>query len=275
MRRHDTDFLIIGAAKCATTWLQKSLQRSPAFFLPDPELHYFSRDYHRGDEWYFSHFDPAPATAILGEKSNSYLTDPPAAERIHRAMPNVRLVAQIRNPVDRAYSDYCMLLRRGEVSRNIEDHLDPRTAGTKRFIHHGLYGHHFQRFIDMFGRDQLLILFYEDVRSAPEAQLRLLASHVGFAGDPPPPLREKLKDKEAAIVPGWLRSTLRPVRKVLDPIRNTTPLVTLRNAVARQVEYPALRPDLRARLQEFYSDDIMRIENMTHRSLKAWSETAP
>ena len=47
-RMEDIDFLIIGAAKSATTWLQRSLQADPAVYMPDPELHYFSREYHRG-----------------------------------------------------------------------------------------------------------------------------------------------------------------------------------------------------------------------------------
>ena len=274
MPRHNVDFLIIGAAKCATTWLQRSLQRSPACFLPDPELHYFSREYHRGDAWYFRHFDPAPEGAILGEKSNSYLTEPQAAERIHRTMPNVRLIVQVRNPVDRAYSEYCMLLRRGEVSRNIDDYLDPRKTGTQRFIQNGLYGQHLQRFVDLFGRQSLLILFYEDVRSAPHAQLRALASHVGHDGDLPPPLQEKLKDKEAAIVPLWLRRSLRPVRSVLDSVRDTAPVVALRNAVARPIRYPALRGDLRSRLQAFYTDDIARLETLAQRPLTSWMQAA-
>src|SRR5882672_5350922 len=52
MQMNDIDFLIIGATKSATTWLQQCLQQDPSIYMPDPELHYFSREFHRGDKWY-------------------------------------------------------------------------------------------------------------------------------------------------------------------------------------------------------------------------------
>ena len=79
-------FLIFGAAKSATTWLQRSLERSPTISMPSPELHYFSDEYHRGADWYLSQFDFSKPDAIVGEKSNTYLTQPEAAERIREAL---------------------------------------------------------------------------------------------------------------------------------------------------------------------------------------------
>ena len=81
MKLNDIDFLIIGATKSATTWLQKSLQLDPAIYMPDPELHYFSREYSRGHDWYLDQFKPSRDYLIAGEKSNSYLDEPQAAAR--------------------------------------------------------------------------------------------------------------------------------------------------------------------------------------------------
>src|SRR5262245_42993527 len=99
----DIDFLIVGAAKSATTWLQRSLQADTSVRMPDPELHYFSREYHRGADWYFNHFGLGAKDKLVGEKSNSYLDTPQAVHRIARHLPHVKIVAQLRNPVDRAY----------------------------------------------------------------------------------------------------------------------------------------------------------------------------
>ncbi|WP_299281941.1 hypothetical protein [uncultured Tateyamaria sp.] len=85
------DLLIIGGAKCATTWLQNSLQRNFDITMPDPELHYFSRNFSKGPAWYADQF-PRPRGAILGEKFNSYLTDPAAGARIKDHAPNVKLI---------------------------------------------------------------------------------------------------------------------------------------------------------------------------------------
>jgi hypothetical protein len=120
MLMEDIDFLIIGATKSATTWLQRSLKADPSVVMPtrDLELHYFSREFHRGSKWYLSHFpDRKEVGQVVGERSNSYLDTPQVAGRVHAALPHAKLVAQLRNPVDRAYSDYCMLYRRGEVAR--------------------------------------------------------------------------------------------------------------------------------------------------------------
>lgn len=132
------DFLIIGAAKCATTWLQMSLAENPSVFMPEPELHYFSREYHRGSDWYRAQFAEAGAATIIGEKSNSYLTEEPSAERIAHDLPHVKLIVQLRDPVQRAYSSYCMHLRRGAVTKDIRRYLDPdRKADGDRFLDRG------------------------------------------------------------------------------------------------------------------------------------------
>lgn len=139
MEMGDIKFLIIGATKSATTWLQQSLQLDPQVYMPDPEIHYFSRYSDRGDQWYLDNIKPPSESLLIGEKSNSYLDTPAAAGRIHRSLPNVQLVAQLRNPVERAYSDYCMLHRRGDASADIERYLDPRQGAGGRFLEGGLY----------------------------------------------------------------------------------------------------------------------------------------
>ena len=123
MKLADIDFLVIGATKSATTWLQRSLQADPDVFMPDPELHYFSRELQLGDDWYLDQFAGAAPGQRIGEKSNSYLEDPQAAARIARSLPRARLVAQLRSPIERAYSDYCMMYRRGEVGRDVARYL--------------------------------------------------------------------------------------------------------------------------------------------------------
>jgi len=86
-----------------------------------------------------------------------------------------------------------------------------------------------------------------------------------------PPVKKKVKDKNEAMVPLPLRKALAPVRFVLDPVRNTWPVRSLRNAVARQVEYPALTDDLAKRMGDFYAEDIARIEKHDPGVSHAWA----
>ncbi|WP_300070125.1 sulfotransferase [uncultured Ruegeria sp.] len=265
------DFLIIGAAKCATTWLQQSLTQTPAIYMPGPELHFFSREYDRGLGWYRKQFEGCDTSGLIGEKSNSYLTVPEAAQRIRDFAPNARLVLQMRDPVQRAYSDYCMLFRRGEVTGRIEDYLDPAQAANGRFLSDGRYAHHLDRFYDLFPADQVLLLAFEDVRANPTGNLEKVRAHLNLQDMLEPPVKKKVKDKNEAMVPLPLRKALAPVRFVLDPVRNTWPVRSLRNAIARQVEYPALTDDLAKRMGDFYAEDIARIEKHDPGVSHAWA----
>jgi hypothetical protein len=144
------DFVIVGATKAATTWLSHNLSAHPEVFLPSQELHYFSRFYDRGEDWYAAHFQGARATQRIGEKSASYLPHPEAAQRLRRLLPPAKLIAQLRHPVERAYSDYCMHYRRGEVSRDIDRYLDPARTPIPRLLEDGFYHRHLTGFLGVF-----------------------------------------------------------------------------------------------------------------------------
>lgn len=268
------DFLIIGAAKSATTWLQNSLQANPGIFMPDPELHFFSRHYDSGLDGYLRQFDVAEER-IAGEKSNTYLSEPAAAERIARHLPDALLIAQLRDPVARAYSDYCMLFRRGEVGANIEDYLDSRRAAEQRFLSHGLYARQIDRFLAVFPHDRLLVLFYEDIKVDAQGSLDRLAVHIGCKDPLARPVAERVKDARHPVVPPRLRRILTPLRPVLDPVRHLAPMQRLRASVARELVYPPLTPDLTARMVDFFSGDMERLERLTGRDLAIWRRHHP
>src|SRR5690349_5454229 len=140
-QRHLPQFLIIGAVKAATTWIADQLRARDDVFMPGPEPHYFSRVHDRGDDWYASLFAEARAGQMIGEKSADYLADANAPARVAALLPDAILIAQLRNPVDRAYSDYCMHFRRGYVGRDVERYLGKRPE-TPRFLQSGLYARH-------------------------------------------------------------------------------------------------------------------------------------
>lgn len=271
MQFEDIDFVIIGAAKSATTWLQTQLQADPAVYMPDPELHYFSRQYDRGHDWYLAQFSDEGIGKTVGEKSNSYLYEPGTAARLHQSLPHVKLVAQLRNPVERAYSNYCMLLRRGEVSSDIASHLDPSRNENPRFHIGGKFASHLEPYIDLYGRDSLLILFFEGVALEPERQLSRVRSHIGL---PPRPHvaapRKKVKDKTVPTVPPQIRRSLGWMKPLVRPLRGTAPFEAVRGMVARKTEYPQLTDDLRERLNDYFYPSIETLEELSGQSLSHW-----
>lgn len=271
MQFRDIDFLIIGATKSATTWLQQSLQQDATIFMPDPELHYFSRYYDRGDHWYLSNFAGQEHRRLRGEKSNSYLGMPQSAERIREKLPHALLVAQLRNPVDRAYSDYCMLYRRAEVGRNIAQYLDPRQAAGGRFLDRGLYYQQLQRYIDRFPMEQLLVLFFEDLKVDAGAQLSRVRRFLNLNDDfAPQPLAKKVKDKTQPIIGPRLRLLLRPLKPALAPFRQTAAFRRLHSMMTKELQYEPLSGDLRARMVEYYASETEKLGALVGRDLTGW-----
>jgi hypothetical protein len=198
-------FLIIGAAKSGTTALHVLLRQHPEIFLPrHKESHFFLWERDRRPDFrgpgddnlirlavtdlsaYEALFAGADDKALRGESSVFYLYVPGTPERIARELPNVKLIALLRNPVHRAHSAYNHLAREGRVTktfaqalaeeeRYIADHYEP----TWHFTRCGFYHEQIRRYLDVFDRRQLGIFFHDDFRARPAAFLRDV---LGFLG---------------------------------------------------------------------------------------------
>ena len=173
------DFAIIGAPKCGTTFLYHLLAKHPLVLhtaLKEP--HYFDLFYEKGDEWYRRCFPP-PRVAEDGRKTVScdatpgYLAHPKAPRRMARLVPRARLIALLRNPVDRVYSGYHFFgSRRGwdtaAFGRYVEEAFrDPhRTVLSK-----GVYVDQILRWREFYAEDRMLVIKSEDFFADPRHTL--------------------------------------------------------------------------------------------------------
>lgn len=126
------DFAIIGAPKCGTTSLYSFLCSQPGVAPAlTKEIHYFdeAQKYELGDLWYRHNF-PVRGRGITGEATTTYLLHPLAPERMSRSAPDAKVIAMLRDPAERAYSDYQMQLRAGMEYMSFEDALDAEEART-------------------------------------------------------------------------------------------------------------------------------------------------
>ncbi len=264
-------FMVIGAVKAATTWIGHQLRHHPALWLPSAEPHFFSAEYNRGLDWYRSLFADAPSASTIGEKSADYLADPDAAERIAGALPDIPLIVQLRDPVERAYSDYCMLFRRGQVGGDPSLYLDHHKAAGGRFLEGGRYAHHLARWHKHFPPERLKIILYEDIRRSPEAIVAQVCEHIGVPIHvAPEAIADRRNDSRAEMLPLSLRKALRPLRPLLDPMRSNPVFSQIRASLAQPVRYPPLTPELRASLRDYYREDICHLERMIGRDMSAW-----
>ncbi len=189
------DFLIIGAQKSGTTWLAEQLRAHSRIYMPSGELHFFDRPDHyaRGIEWYASQFQHAGEDRLAGEKTPNYLFMPDSphapdgAHRIARHLPNVRLIAVLRDPVRRAVSAVNHMIRDGIVSplRSV-DHLLGRHCHQLPWLvlEPGVYARQLAVYFELFSRDRMLVLYYEDdVVASPEASIQLVCNFLGLAAE--------------------------------------------------------------------------------------------
>jgi len=262
--------------KGATTWIAHQLRNHPQLWLPDAEPHYFSSEYERGPAWYASLFDPAPAERIVGEKSADYLAHPLAPARMASALPDARLIVQLRDPVRRAYSDYCMLFRRGWVSDDLRGYLQGTKPEGARFLTGGLYGAHLGRFLLHYPRNQIHIILYESLRQAPEKAIADVCTHIGVPVHiTPDEVASRKNDSASPMLPLPLRRILQPMRPILDPLRSHPLMAKLRASLAAPVRYPPLTDELQHMLREYYREDILILQDMLQQDLSHWLTGTP
>jgi len=173
------DFVIIGAPKCGTTFLYHLLTKhphvEPAAFK---ETHYFDLLFEKGTEWYRQCFLPScqkdGQRTITGEATPGYLFHPHAAKRMARVIPEARLIALLRNPVDRTYSAFHYFqVRHGRQKGTFEETIAAAFDRPRenRFLKAGIYVDQLLRWARFFGREQMLVLKSEEFFEYPQETL--------------------------------------------------------------------------------------------------------
>lgn len=281
------NFLIIGAQKSGTTSLYYYLSQHPDIFMvPDKELHYFTylddedHKYYLTEEGYLSHFQDGAGFKAVGEASPSYLYSKAAPSRIKAFNPNMRLIAILRNPVDRAYSNYLHNLRRGtepvdDFMKAIQLEAERIKDGWDFSFHYaakGFYHEQLQRYYDVFDRDQLKVVLLDDLRKNPLETMRQLFAFLQVDTNFQPDLSARHNTAGIAknkVIGGWLNrlqrsSAVNRVIKVLVPYK-------LREKLKRSIyTTPPMPEKAKETLYEVFQDDVTRLQTLINRDLSDW-----
>ncbi len=286
------NFIVIGAAKAGTTSLHWYLAEHPEIFMTkvkdpgyfaygvdgegqllwgEPERHVFPV---RTLAEYEALFADAGGAKAVGEASTTYLECPEAPGRMRALLPAVRVLCSIRHPVDRAYSDYIMHLRRRGLPFDPARELTASAAWARpesRWMRIGRYHEQLMRYYEAFPREQIRVLVFDDLRRHPQAFTRDVYRFLGVddsfvpdfntphaaGGIPASPLLEKVFLRAAASsVKTWI------------PTRTANWFRRLRGRTLRQP--PRLPPDLRRELTVPLRDEIQRTSELIGRSLEHW-----
>jgi hypothetical protein len=180
------DFVVIGAMKCATSTLHDQLAAQPGIFMSTPkEPNFFSDDdvYARGLDWYRGLFAAAAETDLCGESSTHYTKRPrlpSALERMRPVLPHARLVYVMRHPIDRLVSHYMHEWSERRVSGTIDHEI----GSNPDLVNFSRYGMQLEPYIDAYGPENILPIFFERMVRQPQETLERLCRFIGYTQTP-------------------------------------------------------------------------------------------
>jgi Sulfotransferase domain len=293
------NFLIIGAQKSASTFIHVCLAEHPEVFMPINEITYFEdpdfREIKR--EEFEQLFADVNGEKAVGIKRPNYLAKPEVPGRIKEMIPEAKLIAVLRNPVQRAVSAYFHYVNNGfippappekSMTRLLDGEYKQSYPKSEEILEYGLYHKHLERYLSFFDRGRILILFQDEIAKDNLAQLRKAYQFLEIDDSYVP---RQLNDRPQAVVYSIPRLKILRLRneRLYDYNSDRTRLYIreqgrLDKAVCRTIdrldrhllsrvfgnEKPALSEELRRKLHAFYAEDVGHLEELLGVNLERW-----
>jgi hypothetical protein len=296
--QHKPDFLVIGASRSGTTTIHAALAAHPQIFVPaEKSPNFFTAEDLRvlpnsaalramkghtiqTINQYERLFRRSSGFRCRGEVSPVYLQSIYAAERVCRELPNVRLIAILRNPIDRAYAHYLGRRRDGLETRHpfadaiAEELADPsaKPMAFNNYLAIGRYAYYLKTWYESFAKEQILILFFDGFVLD---SLKVLEQIYDFLGVDSGLTLPALEKKNVSGIPSQplLRSLWTSSVMLRARLRPYLPK-ELRDRCGRlflsQLNRPSLPDELRPVMADYYSSYIRILEQLSGRPLQGW-----
>jgi hypothetical protein len=297
------NLFVLGAAKAGTTSIHHALARHPGVFMSRvKEPKYFAfRDETRtftgprdpGNdrefvvrERYLELFRDRGGARFAGESSTIYLYSPVAAANIRDAVPDATLIAVLREPLERAYSNYLHARQRGlepegSFQRAMELEEERIAAGWGPLWHYkrkGLYADQIERYLARFPRERIFVGRFDDLRADPAGFFRRIFEFLGLSPETPPDAaiaRNESRTVRSPLLHRLLRSP-RLLPRTMRSRLGSLPLAGRACALLERLQaanLEAARPlpaDARRAFQDYFAADIERLEAMLAWDLGGW-----
>jgi len=295
------DFFIVGTQNSATTSLYWHLKQHAQIFMPAlKEPHHFSRlapphemrylvTQVASTQDYLKLFAHAKTGKLMGEASTSYLWEPGTAKRIHGVNPKAKIIAVLRDPVERAYSHYQMDRREGWQDKPFLEALQSDYAATRKgygisrlYVELGLYAEQIKRYLDLFGPEQVLVLGFDQfgAKSGGGASGNLTRDIALFLGiEPPAQPNARIERVEnefrvarfnftRRLAGNWFAR--RAGQILISPQRGS--IYTIKRTVfeplfLKRAERPPIDSDAKEWLISIFRDDIAALEKLLNRPM--------
>ena len=291
------NFLIIGAEKSGTTALYHYLKQHPDIFMPkikEPDFFAFdglnTKFEGPGEEGrmsinniddYASLFKTCTGQRAVGEASPIYLFEPKASKNIHKYIPNVKIISILRNPIERAFSSYLMLIR--DNRETASDFLEALNLEKQRKEYNwawnwqyrevGKYYVQLRRYFELFDQNNIKIYLYEDFEKDPLNVLRDIFSYLEVNEEFVPNMqrRHNVSGMPKSQLLHYMLTTKHPIKETIKKglphewIKEITANIKLRNLYK-----PELNLETRNLLLKYYLEDVLKLAELLDRDLSTW-----
>lgn len=275
------DFIGIGSGKCGSTWLYDNLVKHPEICDRNlKELNYFSDLYEKHPiSWYESQFADCTPEMKKGEFSVTYISHPEAAARIHQHYPDVKLLAIVRNPVKRAFSNYLHSIRKGDIPADLAfpDYIDD----AQRLVP-GHFAEHLQRFYACFDAQQIRVIVTEEFIRNPLQGYQDIYRDIGVNDTAfVPPGYDKRRNVAKSYRFLWLENILvrsyrglskRGYTKLVKRITESGIANHIRSLNRDSRPVPEIDEESQRRLLAYYRPYNRQLEELLGKDLSVWDK---
>lgn len=283
------NFLGIGTAKAGTTTMFEILKQHPQIFLPDvKEVCFFDEKYDKGLDWYLRHFTGVKDEKAIGEITPYYIYDKTVPKKISEDLgADIKLILILRNPADRAYSNYIMTSARGLDNRSFKEAVDNENKSKNNlqnypvkihYINRGFYDVQVERYRKYFDQEKMLVLlFEEDILKNRKKTFKKIFKFLEvddydlFTDIDSKPAAKWRSDKINYLLntPNIINQSVKkllPQRNIRMMIKHKLIKVNTKK-MANRKEFKELRKHL---IDNVYKESILNLEKILNRDLSVW-----
>ncbi|MFX1378911.1 MAG: sulfotransferase domain-containing protein [Promethearchaeota archaeon] len=275
------NFLCIGAERSGTTWLYELLKNHPEIYLYPhlKEINFFSENYHKGLNWYKQFFVGSRKSSYraIGDISPQYFHEKDAPLRIAHVLPKISIILFLRNPVNRAFSEYTY----NKLILNIKDSFIDFLKKRDRAYKIGFYSQHLKRWFEYFPKEQFLIFVFEELMSDKFEALRQITDFlkINYNLLDKTKITSKIHSSEIPRFHGLYTQGYKFANKINDflvskdlylissNLKRFKKLFELSNSKRGKEK---LSPKLRQELYLKYREDILELEKLIGKDLTEW-----
>ncbi len=278
------NFIIIGAGKCGTTSLHDYLNQHPQIYIcPKKETFFFINEVVRSKykhwgavtdiEDYRALFADAAEDSVIGEISTNYYAHPESAQLIYNLIPEVKIIAILRDPAERAFSSYQMYVMAGLENQDFARIIDKDIKYVKR----GFYYAQLRPFFNRFDRHQIKICLYDDLCKDPTLFIQDLFRYIEIDPNFIPNMNKRGREgglpknkafHKIVTQKNILRTFIASILKLFMPLSLRQKLRS--NLVKDNIYKAKLSADSRKKLIEIYRTDILHLQDLIQRNLSGW-----